>query len=52
MERAKLPVIEARLRAVTMADVTAAAQRWLKDADAQEMLVIPGKGLRSPPIDD
>jgi hypothetical protein len=50
MERARLPVIEARLRAVTIAGVTAAAQRWLKDSDAQEMLVIPGKAAK-PAVD-
>jgi zinc protease len=46
MERAKLPVIEARLRTVTVSDVTAAAQRWLKDADVQEMRVVPGKAAK------
>jgi zinc protease len=42
LERAKLPVIEARLRAVTRAGVVEAAKTWLKDADAQEMRVVPG----------
>ncbi|MEP7209366.1 MAG: insulinase family protein [Alphaproteobacteria bacterium] len=48
LEQAKLPVIEARLRGVTLAGVTEAAQRWLKDADAQEMRVVPGEAAKPP----
>jgi zinc protease len=42
-DRAKLPAVEARIRAVTLADVVAAAKTWLKDEAAQEVRVIPGK---------
>ena len=43
LERARLPAIEARLRSVTLGEVEAAAQRWLADADAQEIRVLPNK---------
>lgn len=48
MARAELPALEARLRAVTKADVIAAAQRWLKDQDAREVRVIPGTAPAKP----
>jgi zinc protease len=41
MERNKLPAIEASIRQVTKADVIAAANRWLTDAAAQEVRVVP-----------
>ncbi len=41
MERSKLPAVEASLRAVTKADVVAAAQRYLTTAAQQEARVIP-----------
>jgi len=41
MERSKLPAVEASLRAVTKADVVAAAQRYLTEAAQQEARVIP-----------
>lgn len=41
MERSKLPAVEASLRAVTKADVVAAAQRYLTKAAQQEARVIP-----------
>jgi len=41
MERSKLPAVEASLRALTKADVVAAAQRWLTEAAQQEARVIP-----------
>ncbi|RYD92956.1 MAG: insulinase family protein, partial [Sphingomonadales bacterium] len=41
MERSKLPAVEASLRAVTKADVTAAAQRYLTPGARQEARVIP-----------
>jgi zinc protease len=40
-ERAKLDVVEASIRAVTIADVVAAAERWLRPEAAQEMRVLP-----------
>ncbi|HEX5006905.1 MAG TPA: insulinase family protein, partial [Hyphomonadaceae bacterium] len=43
LERNKLPAIEKSVRAVTKADVVAAASRWLGDADAQEARVLPTK---------
>ena len=42
MERGKLPAIAASLRAVTKADVVAAANRWLTEAAQQEARVLPG----------
>jgi zinc protease len=44
MERSKLAAIEASVRAVSMADVVAAANRYLTDANAQEARVVPGPG--------
>lgn len=41
MERSKLPAVEASLRAVTKADVAAAAQRYLTPGARQEARVIP-----------
>jgi zinc protease len=41
LERGKLAAIEASVRAVTLEDVTAAANRWLTDANAQEARVVP-----------
>jgi zinc protease len=41
-ERAKLLAIEASVRAVTKADVVAAAQKYLVDAALQETRVMPG----------
>ncbi len=43
MERAKLPAEEARLKAVTVADLVAAANMWLKDDRAQEIRVVPAR---------
>ena len=43
MERNKLAAIEKSVRAVTKADVVAAANRWLGDAAAQEVRVMPSK---------
>jgi zinc protease len=43
MERNKLPAIEKSVRAVTKADVVAAANRWLGDEAAQEVRVMPSK---------
>jgi len=43
MERNKLAAIEKSVRAVTKADVIAAASRWLTDAAAQEVRVVPGE---------
>ncbi len=43
MERNKLAAIEKSVRAVTKADVIAAANRWLGDAAAQEVRVLPAK---------
>jgi zinc protease len=43
MERNKLAAIERSVRAVTKADVVAAANRWLGDADALEARVMPSK---------
>ncbi len=42
MERNKLPVVEASLRAVTKAEIVAAANKWLTDVAAQEVRVVPG----------
>lgn len=42
MERNKLPAIEASIRAVTKADIVAAAQKYLTEAGQQEARVIPG----------
>jgi zinc protease len=42
-ERSKLAAIEKSVRAVTMADVVAAANKWLTDAAAQEVRVVPQK---------
>jgi zinc protease len=42
-ERSKLAAIEESVRAVTMADVVAAANQWLTDAAAQEVRVVPQK---------
>lgn len=44
MERSKIAAIEKSVRAVTKADVIAAANRWLTDAAAQEVRVVPGPG--------
>ena len=41
MERSKLPAVEASLRALTKAEVVAAARRWLTEAAQQEARVIP-----------
>ena len=41
LERGKLAAVEASVRAVTVADVVAAAQRYLTDANAQEARVVP-----------
>lgn len=43
LEQGKLAAIEAGVRAVTLADVIAAANRWLTDENAQEARVVPGK---------
>jgi zinc protease len=43
LARDKLPAIEASIRKVTKADVVAAANKWLTDAAAQEVRVVPGK---------
>ena len=43
LERNTLPAVEASLRAVTKADVVAAANRWLKEEAQQEAWVIPAK---------
>jgi zinc protease len=43
MERNKLPAIENSVRAVTKADVITAAIKWLGDAAAQEVRVMPAK---------
>lgn len=43
MERAKLSSQEARLKAVTIADVVAAANTWLKDDQAQEIRIMPAR---------
>jgi zinc protease len=43
MERNKLSAIEKSVRAVTKADVVAAANRWLSDAAAQDVRVMPSK---------
>ncbi|MEQ1784623.1 MAG: insulinase family protein, partial [Hyphomonadaceae bacterium] len=43
LERGKLAAIEASVRAVTLADVVAAANRWLTDENAQAARVLPGK---------
>lgn len=43
LERGKLAAIEASVRAITLADVVAAANRWLTDENAQEARVVPGK---------
>ncbi|MDP3737278.1 MAG: insulinase family protein [Hyphomonadaceae bacterium] len=50
MERNKLPAIEKSVRAVTKADVIAAASKWLTEAAAQEARVMPGPGARATPI--
>lgn len=41
LERNTIPAVEASLRAVTKADVVAAANRWLTEAAQQEARVIP-----------
>lgn len=41
LDRGKLAAVEASLRAVTVADVVAAANRYLTDANAQEARVVP-----------
>lgn len=41
LERGKLAAVEASVRAVTIADVIAAAQRYLTDANAQDARVVP-----------
>jgi predicted Zn-dependent peptidase len=46
MERNKLPAIEKSVRAVTKADIVAAASKWLTDAAAQEARVMPAKLAR------
>ncbi|RYG30491.1 MAG: hypothetical protein EON93_14730, partial [Burkholderiales bacterium] len=46
MERSKLPAVEASIRAVTKADVVAAAQRYLTSGAQQETRVIPAPGPR------
>jgi zinc protease len=43
MERNKLAAIEASIRQVTKADIVAAANKWLTDAAAQEVRVVPSK---------
>ena len=43
LERSKLPAIEASVRAVTLAEVIAAANRWLRDDTAREARVVPAK---------
>jgi zinc protease len=43
LERGKLAAIEASVRAITLADVVAAANRWLTDENAQEARVVPAK---------
>jgi zinc protease len=42
VERGRLDAIEESLRAVTIADVTAAAQRWMTDSAEQRVTVLPG----------
>ena len=43
LERGKVAAIEASVGAVALADVIAAASRWLTDENAQEARVMPGK---------
>ena len=42
MERSKLAAVEASVRAVTLADVVAAANRYLTDENAREVRIVPG----------
>lgn len=48
MERSKLPAVEASIRAVTKADVVAAAGKYLTEAAEQEARVVPGA---KPPVE-
>jgi zinc protease len=41
MGRAKLPAIEASLRAVSVKDIVAAANRWMTDAAVQRVTILP-----------
>jgi zinc protease len=45
LERNELSAIEASVRAVTLADVIAATNRWLRDDTAHEARVVPAKSL-------
>jgi zinc protease len=49
-ERGKLAAIEASVRAVTKADVVAAANRWLTEANQQEARVVPRDKPADTPI--
>ncbi|HVY88623.1 MAG TPA: hypothetical protein VG942_07125, partial [Hyphomonadaceae bacterium] len=43
MDRNKLSAVEASVRSITKADVVAAAAKWLVEAKAQEVRVVPVK---------
>jgi zinc protease len=49
MERSKLAAVEASIKAITIADLVAAANRWLRDADGLEVWVTPSERGDSPP---
>ena len=44
VDEGKLDVVEARLKALTTADLVAAARKYLQDADAREIRILPEAG--------
>jgi zinc protease len=53
MNRMKLEAVEASLRSVTIGDLVEAANRWLRDEDAQLVIVAPLRpGEPKPPSDN
>ncbi len=44
VDEGRLDVVEARLKALTVADLTATARKYLQDADAREIRILPGGG--------